>query len=174
MESQDSDILKDFQVESKNLVMQMNEVLDKVEGDMALARSLEDYGLFVDRIMGGAKSIAIAIPDPEHIINKVADYAAVCKAVGYKSSQINDNEAFFDICVALLMDATEALDHMVDLLREDTSTSVTKLISQHLIDRLKWVSAKFGAEYRSSVAVDKKIKMGQGDIDELLKKLGIG
>lgn len=176
MESQYDDILKDFQVESKSLIVQMTEILERVEGDMSLARSLEDYGLYVDRIMGGAKSIAIAIPESDHIIHKVADYAAVCKAVGYKSSQVTDNEAFFDVCVALLMDATEALDHMIDTLLGESGTSVTKLISQHLIDRLKWISAKFGTEYRSSVAVekaDKKVKMGQGDIDDLLKKLGI-
>ncbi len=174
MESQYADILKEFQVESKNLVAQMNEILEKCEGDMSLAQSLEEYGLFVDRIMGGAKSLALAIPEPEHIIHKVADYSAICKAVGYKSSQVWDNEPFYDICVALLMDATEVLDNMVDQLLVADASPVSKLINQHLIDRLKWVSAKFGAEVRASVAVDKKVRMAQGDIDVLLKKLGIG
>lgn len=175
MESQSLDILKDFQLESKNLVAQMNEVLEKCEGDMSLAQGLEDYGMYVDRIMGGAKSLAMSIAEPTHIIHKIADYSAVCKAVGYKSSQVWDNEPFYNICVALLMEATEVLEHMVDLLLEDRSEPMLQMMNQHLIERLQWVSQKFGAEYRSSVAIDgKKPKMAQGEIDDLLKKLGIG
>lgn len=173
MESQDSEILQDFQVESKKLLTDMAKVLEEAEGNIQQARSLEDYGLYVDRIMGGAKSIAMNFPDQTHIIHKIADYSEVCKAVGYKTSQVWDNEPFYDICIALLMDATDALGDMIENMLQAPQTDVRQLINKHLIDRLKWVSAKFGAEYRSTVAIDKKTKMSQGDIDGLLKKLGV-
>lgn len=173
MESQLDEILKDFQVESKKLIKEMKTVLDKCEGDMTLARSLEDYGMYVDRIMGGAKNIAINVSDPGHIIHKIADYSGVCKAVGYKSSQVTDNEPLFDTCVALLMDATDVLEVMFRNLIQKPAVPIDQLINQHLIDRLKWVSQKFGENYRSSVAIGQQ-KMSQGEIDGLLRKLGVG
>jgi hypothetical protein len=39
---------------------------------------------------------------------------------------------------------------------------------------LKWVSTQFAADVRATFALDKqKTKMNQGDIDDLLKKLGL-
>ncbi|PWU20046.1 MAG: hypothetical protein C5B49_04865 [Bdellovibrio sp.] len=177
MEPQDRDLLKAFQDESKSLLDQMKDLLDKSEGDVAQAPLLEDYGNLVDRVMGGAKSLALLEKDPDHLIHKVADYAAICKAVGYKSSQVWDNEPFYEICVALLMDATEILESLIGRLTTDpTTVDMKALINQQLIDRLKWVSAKFLADFRASVDVSgvKKKRMSQNDIDGLLKKLGIG
>lgn len=82
------DILKEFQIESKNLIEESLRVLENCDGDPSQAHSLEEYAQLVDRIMGGAKSLAVHLNDPNHIIHKVGDYAALCKAVGYKASQI--------------------------------------------------------------------------------------
>ncbi len=166
------EILNEFIVESKGIVKKSIEVLELVEGDMVQAEKLKEYGNLVDRIMGGAKSIAL-MATPGHSINLVADYAALCKAVGYKASQINSNPQFFDICVALLQDATENLDSLLENL--DRSPEQLKMvISSTFLDRLRWVSNKFSGDYRESVGSGNAGGKGleQNEIDNLMKKLG--
>ncbi len=172
--SLDYEILKDFLSESKDLISKMESILEQAEGDFSQVKSLEEYGLNVDRIMGAAKSLALMVTDENHLIHKVGDYSAICKAVGYKASQIKDNEQFYDICVALLLDGTEVLDQMIDGLGTGKS-DIKELFSTTFLERLKWVSAQFGAEYRASVDVNKtsKTKLDQSEIDDLLKKLGL-
>ncbi len=173
-ESLDNEILKEFQLESQTLIVKMNEILEGCEGDYSQVQSLEEYGQNVDRIMGGAQSLALGFSDKNHMIHKIGDYSAICKAVGYKASQIKGNEQFYDICVALLLDGTEVLTTMVSHL-DTGKTDLAELFSQTFLDRLRWVSSQFGADVRASVAVKKApdAKMGQEDIDALLKKLGL-
>lgn len=174
MQTLDTEILKEFQAESKNLIEKMNSILENCEGHFDQVKSLEEFGMNVDRIMGAAKSLSIVVDDPKHMIHKVADYSAICKAVGYKASQIQDNEQFYDICVALLLDGTEVLGEMVDALG-GSPFELTEIFSTTFLERLRWVSAQFGAEYRATVDVHKgsKTKLKQSEIDDLLKKLGL-
>jgi chemotaxis protein histidine kinase CheA len=172
----DSDLLNDFYQESKGLVADMLSSLEAIEGDFSQVQSLEEYGQTVDRIMGGAKSLAMSVSETD-FIHQVGDYAALCKAVGYKASQIKNNPQFFDICVALLLDATEMLDSMLDILKSDNKKDFKQMMSQTFLDRLRWVSSQFSDEVRASVAVkpdEAKKGMDQSEIDDLLKKLGIG
>lgn len=176
MEQQDGDILKDFEIESVNLIESMLRILEDCEDNFKQVQRLEEFGQTVDRIMGGAQNLAVLLPTENKIIQSIADYAAVCKAVGYKASQIKDNEAFYNVCVGLLLDATENLQNMIEVVNDPAShQQVEKLIAPQIIDRVKWVSAQFSSDYSASVDVKKKStssKMGQQDIDELLKKLG--
>jgi hypothetical protein len=151
----------------------MTSILETCEGDYSQVKGLEEYGQNVDRIMGAAKSLAL-MAKPDHLIHKIADYSAICKAVGYKSSQIQDNEQFYDICVALLSDGTEVLQAMIDNLTEGNAT-VKELFSKTFLERLRWVSSVFSADIRGSVDVHKgqKTKLSQNEIDDLLKKLGL-
>lgn len=168
----DNEILEEFQNESKILIGKMNSILEEVEGNFDQVQSLEEYGNNVDRIMGAAKSLAL-LAEPDHLVHKIADYSAICKAVGYKSSQIKDNEQFYDICVALLMDGTEVLQEMIDNLSSGKS-GIQELFSKTFLERLRWVSSVFKADVRASVDVNKgQKKMSQSDIDDLLKKLGL-
>lgn len=172
----DAEILKDFQEESKSLIKTMLDILENIEGDFTQVKQLEEYGQTVDRIMGGAKSLAISINNQDHFVHKVGDYSALCKAVGYKASQIKGNPQFYDICVALLLDATELLKDMIDSMIEERPKEVKKIISQTFLDRLRWVSNQFSAEVRASVEIksDQAPKrMNQSEIDDLLKKLGL-
>ena len=171
------EILKDFVKETKGLIAQMQETLLDAEADITLAQSLESYGQMVDRIMGGARIIAVDMQDKNHLIHKLADYTGICKAVGYKTSQIKDNHEFYQICVALLMDATDLLEEMMNEIEKGSpSLSLKEIISQTLIDRLRWVSEKFSSEYRESVEIksDSKVtKLSQDEIDKLMSKLGL-
>lgn len=166
-------IIVDFIEESKNIIIDLNEALNHAEGGIRLSSHLETYGQMVDRILGGAKTLAMNVDGGHPIIEKIGDYAAICKAVGYKASQIKDNEQFYSVCVALLMDATEVLVEMLDALENGQAIDTKDMISQTLIERLRWASSKFSAEYRESVAVKKVPKMNQDEINILLAKLGI-
>ena len=167
MNSSDTSILKDFQIESKTLIAGLLQILEDCEGDFSQVKSLEKYGQTVDRMMGGARSLDKALESPSPFIQSVGDYAALCKAVGYKASQIKDNEQFYDICVALLLDATEVLQDLVEHLFEEDQKSLKSFINQAFLERLKWVSDIFGAEYRASVQVQNESmpKMNQAEID---------
>jgi hypothetical protein len=126
--------------------------------------------------MGGAKSLALMAP-PEHAIHLIADYSALCKAVGYKASQITDNEKFYDICVAILLDATETLQVLLDKIYEDIP-QLKEEIPEAFLERLRWVSQQFNESYSMSVGLGKadkqdEAKMKQSEIDDLLKKLGL-
>lgn len=168
----DKEIVEDFVNESKTLIEDLIDLLESIEGDFSQVVKLADYGNNVDRIMGGAKSLALMAP-PEHAIHMISDYAALCKAVGYKASQITDNEQFFDICVALLLDATETLEVLLARIHEPIM-DLKKSISQAFVERLRWASEQFSESYSMSVdtgTTGKKMK--QSEIDDLLKKLGL-
>ena len=174
MESDDNSIYKDFQEESESLLVSMTEILEACEGDMSQVKRLEEFGQAVDRIMGAAKSLALV--DGNKIMGQIGDYSAFCKSVGYKASQIKDNEQFYGICVAFLMDATEVLENLIENLEAPTTKDMKEIFSKTFIDRLRWVSSQFGDEYRATLDVHggKQTKMNQNEIDELLKKLGLG
>jgi hypothetical protein len=164
----DDSILKEFVLESKSLISESLEILEEVESDISKVKRLEVYGNNVDRIMGGAKNLAI-MAEKDHPLHFIGDYCALCKAVGYKSAQIMSNEDFLMICVALLLDATEMLKEMIEKLA--TSKVERTKLNQTFLDRLQWVSSQFGKDVRETVG---KQGLAQDDIDDLLKKLGIG
>jgi hypothetical protein len=78
------------------------------------------------------------------------------------------------VCVALLLDATETLDELVDKLVSDAKQEATTL-SKTFLDRLQWVSNQFSKDIRETVGAKATAEksFGQSEIDELLKKLGI-
>jgi hypothetical protein len=168
----DKEIVEDFVNESKHLIEDLLELLESIEGDFSQVKKLADYGNNVDRIMGGAKSLALMAP-PDHALHMISDYSALCKAVGYKASHIRDNEKFFDICVALLLDATETLSDLLSRIHEDGNL-LRQTITPAFIDRLRWVSQQFSDDVDASVGTgNSPTKMDQMGIDELLKKLGL-
>lgn len=169
----DKEIVEDFVTESKTLIEELIDLLESIEGDFSRVQDLATYGNNVDRIMGGAKNLAL-MADGDHALHMISDYAALCKAVGYKASQIKDNEQFFDICVAFLLDATETLEVLLAHIYDATDV-LRKTIPNAFIERLRWISQQFSEEYSMSVdagaAAQKKLK--QSEIDDLLKKLGL-
>ena len=105
----------------------------------------------------------------------ISDYAALCKAVGYKAAQIKNNESLFNVCVGLLIDATEMLLNILENTDKDTETLKRKL-PQEFIERVRWASSQFKDDLRESVDVTKnkdRKKMNRREIDELIKKLEV-
>ena len=166
------EILEDFKSESKALIADLINILESVEGDFTKVEELEQYGQVVDRIMGGASTVSMTMDDPSEI-EKIAKFAELCKKVGYRASQIEKNEDFFHITVALLMDATETMESVVDSLGRERK-NWNEFLSSTFLDRLKFVNSHFSENTRASVAVGTgENAMGQDDINDLLKSLGI-
>jgi phage-related minor tail protein len=136
---------------------------------------MEDYGQIVDRIMGGASSLVMGGAGNE-LVEQISAYAELCKLVGYKCAQVQENPELFTTTVAFLADATEMLDKMmVDLGTEDEK-SVKDLLNQTFLDRLRWINERFSEDLRGSVAIeqeDKPVGLDQSEIDNLLKKMGL-
>ena len=169
------EILEDFKAESKSLIKDLLEILEDIEGDYSKKQKLEEFGQLVDRIMGGAQSVAMGY-DAEHQIHRISKYAELCKLVGYKASQIEKNEQFYNIVIALLLDAVEMLDELVTKLETEEEKNIQEILSKTFLERLQWVSEHFDENMRASVAVteDEGQKMSQNQIDDLLKSLGMG
>ena len=172
------EILVDFKEESKSLLNDMIDILENVETDMSQAQRLSDVSIFVDRIMGGARSIALDFHQ-DHIIHKIGDYAELCKAVGAKASKIDDNQDFYNICVAFLFDAVEMIETMFEAMDEDGDTDIREIVSDTFKDRLAWIKSQFDRREDNQAAASEATpiqgdKMGQSEIDDLMAKLGLG
>lgn len=164
----DSVILEEFMKESLVLVDECLELLETIEGDPSEVERLGEFANKIDRVMGGAKSLALLVSQ-EHPLHLVGDYCAICKSVGYQGAAIQNNDQFYNIVVALLLDAVE----MVKILFSRLDSSVTelkKVFTTTFLERLKWVSFQYD-EMNKRVSSGKK--MQQNEIDELLSKLGL-
>ena len=171
------ELLVEFKSESKDLISELMTILEDLEDDPGKVKDLENYGQIVDRIMGGAKSLAMAVDDSE-TLNRIGTYAELCKAVGYKGSQIEGNEEFANIVIALLLDATEMLEQMVVTLGTDQQKDIKQHLNQTFLDRLTWVSDQFAEGTRASVAIQGKGEkvpeaQKQVQLDDLLAQLGL-
>lgn len=179
MTNDEKTLLLDFQKETLDLIQKMELILEQCEDDIRLASGLEEYGQLVDRIMGGSQSLVMGLEARTPVIpvlEQIGNYSGVCKAVGYKTSQLTDRQEFYDICVAFLMDATEILQEMTNTLSKDLTSIEKYTFNETFINRLKWVSEQFVGDFRSSVAVRQNEtagRMDQDEIDNLLKKLGL-
>ncbi|OQW48573.1 MAG: hypothetical protein A4S09_04025 [Proteobacteria bacterium SG_bin7] len=167
------EILVEFKDESKRLVNEMAEILEEVDGQFSHKFLLENYGQLVDRIMGGAKNMATMGLAKGPGVEKIGKYAELCKLVSYKSSQV-DNEQLFTISVALLLDATEMLQEMINQFGTPQEVDVKSLLNATFLERLTWIATKFDEKLRASVAVNKEpSRKSQDQIDMLLRQLGV-
>ncbi len=170
------EILVDFKSESKQLIKRMIAVLDQIEGDFAQRAQLENFGQIVDRIMGGAETLALVTEKNEQV-NMIGRYAQICKLVGYKASQL-DNEQMFHVVVGFLLDASEMLDQIVENLGTPQEVDLKTALPKTFLDRLNWIADKFDKDLRASVAVGSADAQNStmGDqvlIKDVLKGIGI-
>lgn len=166
----DPELLNGFLHEARQLTKQLLDILDELEDSPERVGDLANYGNLVDRVMGGAKSLAIMVPDT-HALHVISDYSELCKIVGYKGSQILNNDRFFNIVVALLLDATETLSLLLERVDQPVSM-LRQSFSDTFIERLKWVSHQFGDGFSQTVQSKDNQKMTQNEIDKLMSKLG--
>lgn len=164
----DNSILEDFTRESLILVDECIELLESIENDPSEVEKLKDFANRIDRVMGGAKSLAL-LAAPEHPLHLIGDYCAICKSVGYQGAEIQNNNQLYNIVVALLLDAVEMTKTLFQ--RLDSSVSeLKKIFSTTFLERLKWISFQYDELAKRN---GEGKKMAQNEIDELLKKLGL-
>lgn len=168
------ELYQEFKSESQGLIKEMLDLLEEAEGSETKGEQLEKYGLLVDRIMGAAKTLAQVMEDAQHL-EKIGKYGELCKTVGYKGSQIDNNDSFYQTVVAILLDATEMLDEMVDVAGTANEKDIKEYLSETFLDRLSWISGQFDESVRGTVALDKKgsDRLKQNKIDHLLRQLGV-
>ena len=159
--SLDADILNDFFEESNTIITESIELLEEMEGNFSQKESLKVFANKIDRIMGAAASIAM-MAEPDHGLNLVTDYTSLCKVVAYKAAEIQDNAKLYDITVALLLDAVEALSVLIKKI-ELPMAELKRVISPNFIERLRWISEQFSKQNSLKA---------QSEIDDLMKKLG--
>lgn len=142
---------------------------------MGQASGLLEFARIIDLIHQSSRTLGQGTDNHAHPIHRIGDYALICRAVAQQTAEITENETLYDTAVALLMDATEVLGEMLamggagDKIQEDP---VRKFLNQKLVERLQWLNYQFrGMIPKNKLPEDKKLN--QGDIDELLKKLGV-
>lgn len=166
------DILEEFKQESNELVDEIIEKLELAEEGLENRSNLEEFGQIVDRIMGGVQTMSMA--SDSKLLNQIGQYTKLCKIVGYKGSQIVNDEHFYNVVCAFLLDAVDMLKIMIQVLGTKKEKNVKELLSQTFLSRLQWISEKFSDDVRASVATKAdKEKKSQVEIDDLLKQLGI-
>lgn len=169
------ELIADFKSESKTLAGQLLEILEAIEGDYSQFRRLEEYGQIVDRIMGTAKSLAVGIPELQTILGPIGNYGELCKAVAYKGSQVANNAELYNIVVALLLDATEMMQEMIENMGSG-KIDLKSVLNATFVDRLRWLEQKFPAHLRASVGPG-GASAGAGsataNLNDLLKSFGI-
>lgn len=168
-------LLKEFKLESEELIKELLGILDDVEGRFDQRLELDGYGQKVDRIMGGSKSLAMSV-DKKDRLEYIGRYAELCKLVGYKASQIENNEHFYNIVIGFLMDATEMLEEMVITLNTPQEKDLKELVSETFLERLRFINQQFDENTRGTLSIeegDGRNTVDQNEIDDLLKALGI-
>ncbi len=164
----DLSILEDFKEGSLDLISECIVLLESLEENPSEVEKLNDFANRIDRVMVGAKSLALIAPK-EHAINLVADYCAICKSVGQQGSQVYNNDQLYNVVVALLLDAVEMIQDLfvkMDLPIAELKKSLTITF----VDRLKWISFQYDELEKNR---NNGKKLAQNEIDELLRKLGI-
>lgn len=157
------EIIIDFCDEAEQLFDQLQKSLEILEENPSNTPELEKFGQIIDRIMGAAKSIGAT---------EIATFCELGKVIGYKSSQVSDIP-LIEVVVAVLFDSLELLRKMVIALKIGNDKVMGQLNTKAFVTRLNWLSDKFKAIERASVAIDKKNNLSQNSIDELMKSLGL-
>lgn len=166
----------EFKSESKDLVEELIDLLEEAEETGIQSKvKLDKYGQIVDRIMGSATSLSMTVEDSQYL-EKIGHYAEICKIVGYKGSQL-ENEQFFNVVVAMLLDATEMLQQMVKELGTAEERDLKDLLTDTFLDRLRFIDSQFDENLRGTVAAKEEPgedSSTQAQIDDLLAALGVG
>lgn len=165
----DQELLTEFARESGQLVAECAQALEDVEADHGNLMRLEDYSNRIDRIMGAARSLGMLAP-PGHALHVIGDCTALCKALGYRCLTSSPSAQMIEVTVAFLLDATELVEELLGRL-DESGEELRDEVRGTLVERLRWVADLY-REMPSAPAVGDK--MDQGDIDALMKKLGMG
>jgi len=171
----DQTILDDFQAEARRLLVELHEVLKLSRPGFSHRQTMGEFGQKVDRIMGAARTLPLNLSGEFQVLDQVSEYTSICKDLGYRCSQLDDNPQLYETTLQLLTEAIEILDQIFQVSFFSSSKKAAAILTSAKINKLKLVLTLFNREAsgqdRASVAGAEKLNQKQ--IDQLLKKLGM-
>lgn len=172
MSDLDQELLADFLRESFKIVDECETLLEDIESDSSQASRLAEFSNKIDRIMGAAKSLAM-LTEADHPLHIIGDVTALCKALGERGSH-GGADPLFTTTVAFLLDAVEITRSLLEAAGEpDASSAGAAELKNALVGRVSWI-AEIYRGLPKGMLDEKSDKLGQNEIDALMKKLGDG
>jgi hypothetical protein len=139
----DNTILVEFREESKQILAELEEIVEKMEDDQT-CKGNENFTGFsqrIDRIMGASKTIALLFPfNPG--LKEIGKITALCKAMGYKAVE-TDSPALVPIFCGFWADSIEVLNDVINSL--ENANEVDRIVGDFVPvvrKRLEWLSSK--------------------------------
>ena len=167
------ELLDEFKKESNSLIRELEELLDDIEDDFSKKDKLNNFAQIIDRIMGSAQSLS-TFGFEQVEITKLGDFAELCKQIGYRGANLNDEE-FYNVTVAFLFDSIESMKKLLTSIGSETQVvKISDLLVSTFLSRLKWILDQFEVKKISKTNYTKAqgIQMkSQDEIDALLKSL---
>lgn len=165
----DKEILNSFVEESKGLLVELHEIVDRLEitkGEFPSAL-LADFSQKIDRVMGAAKTMGMAAPD--HIgLQRIGKLAEVCKILGYKATESHAIQAI-PLFAAFWGDTIEVTDDLLSAIEDPVKTEkIAKTFPPILQRRLEWLASKLIPNQKTETT-----KSQIDDVKDLLKSLGM-
>lgn len=159
----DADILADFQTESKAILQELTEVVEKLEdsdGDFPTTE-LQTFSQRIDRIMGAAKTMLMM--DSQHQgMQRIAGIAEICKQLGYKAAEAKASD-LIPIFAAFWADTIDVMTELVDCVEDATECArISHSSAQVLQNRLQWLAQKINTGQTQTAS--------QIDVDALLQQ----
>ncbi len=141
--SLDSTILKDFADESKQLLKELETVVERLEVATGTfpEELLTEFAQKIDRIMGAAKTLQLM--DPSHLgLASIGKLAELCKSIGYKAAE-KKNLSLMPFFAAFWAETIETIDELLDQLQNLARTrEIAESFPKVLQNRLAWLKAR--------------------------------
>ena len=161
----DNSILIEFRSESKEILKELEGVLELLEKDASSQgnTNLVQFSQRIDRIMGASQTIAMMLPDHPGL-KEMGKIASLCKAMGYKAAEM-DAPQLMPLFSAFWTDSVEVLSDIVDNL--ENAKEVERIVGDFVPSvrkRLEWLSAKI------QITAPQE-KMNSNELNDLLNTL---
>lgn len=144
----DPEILNEFRAESKGLLAELQQVVEKLEAvecSSAFPESLlTEFAQKIDRIMGAVKTMSLL--EPAHKgFSSIGKLAELCKTIGYKAAE-KKNTAMLPIFSAFWADTIEVIESLLKCIEDPEETQkIAKEFLPVLSQRLAWLKSKIEA-----------------------------
>ncbi len=165
-------IIDGFVKESIVIIDRGQGLLDKFNDGEGSEKDLIEFANLVDRILGAAQNLRLVSPKHQPALTIIADVAALCKALGYRAVMIYAFQDLVNLTANFLLDATDLIKELLSKISEPAA-SLKDEVRNILLERLRWINKVHQKISTENKSFDSE-KLKQQDIDELMKKLGLG
>lgn len=162
----DKEILADFQAESKGLMKELAEIVEKIEDSEGFpAEELRSFSQRIDRIMGAAQTMSTLDASNQALI-RIGAIAQVCKQLGYKAAEIQA-VPLIPIFAAFWADTIDVMNELIDHVENAAKVQeITNSFGTTLQNRLTWLAGKVNA----SASTNKANQLDLGQLVNMLNK----